>query len=162
MNRCRYRCKSRFGGEGKTYSAHKPKVVCCRCNPLRSLTRCLPVAPSSTYHSFSLLIPLPANAHIGVRCCLRTQTRTHGLTVTHRYLRGFFLAVVPMWAWLLASVCLVLIWLHKLHQRRGFTLNRIFGLFIGWTLHAQSYLMSHVLEDRKGSDLSRVWLNTYV
>ncbi len=122
----------------------------------------LPITLSSTYQSFSLFIPLPANAHIGVLCCLCTQTCTHALTVTCQYLWGFLLAVVPERAWLLGSVCLVLIWLHKLHQRRGFTLNRIFGLFIGWTLHAESYLMSHVLEDRKGSDLSWAWLNVYV
>lgn len=121
-----------------------------------------PIIPTSTYQSFSLFIPLHANAHIGVLCCLYTQTYTHALTVTHQYLWGFLLAMVPVWAWLLGSVCLVLIWLHKLHQQRGFTLNRIFGLFIGWTLHVESYLMSHVLDDRKGSDLSRAWLHVYV
>lgn len=142
--------------------AHWPKVVHCSCSPLRFCTLCLPIISSSTYQSFSLLILLPANAHIGVLCCLCTQTCSHALRVAHQYLWGFLLAVVPVWAWLLGSICLVLIWLHKLHQQRGFTLNRIFGLFIGWTLHAESYLMSHVLEDRKGSGLSWAWLNVYV
>lgn len=82
-----------------------------------------------------------ARAHKHIRTCP---------TVTHQYLWGFLLAVVPAWAWLLGSVCLVLNWLHKLHQRRGFTLNGIFGLFIGWTLQAESYLMRHVSKRQRG------------
>ena len=63
--------------------------------------------------------------------CLHTATHahTHTPTVTCQYQLGFLLAVVPARAWLLGSVCLVLIWLHELHRRRGFTLNRIFGAF---------------------------------
>lgn len=62
-------------------------------------------------------------------------------TVTHQYLRGFLLAVVPARAWLFASVCLVLNWLRELHRRRGFTLNGIFGGFY-W-----SNLTSRILSD---------------
>lgn len=124
------------------------KLMCCSCNPLRFLRLCLSIILSSMDQSFSLFIPLPANAHIGVSCCPCTQTRCP--TVTHQYLWSFLLAVVPAWTWLLGSVCLVLNWLHKLHQRRGFTLNGIFGLFIGWTLQAESYLMRHVSIRQRG------------
>lgn len=82
--------------------------------------------------------------------------------MTCQYLWGFLSTGVPVGVWLLGSVCLVLIWLYNLHQQRGFTLSRIFGLFIGWTRQTKSYLMSYVSENRKGSDWSRVWLEVYM
>lgn len=121
------------GNEIKTLMyehTHTQQRLCVAAATRSDPRHSLPITPSSTYQSFSLFIPLPANAHIGVLCRLRAPNmHTHIHTVTRQYLWGFLLAVVPVWAWLLGSVCLVLIWLHKLHQRRGFTLNRIFGLF---------------------------------
>ena len=106
-----------------------------------------PLLRAGTYQSLGLFTPCLLMLTLGF---FAACAHTHSLTATHQYLWGSFLAVVPVRAWLLGSVCLVLIWLHKLHHRRGFTLNRIFELFIGRTLKAESYLMSRVLEDRKG------------
>lgn len=53
------------------------KLMCCSCNPLRFLSLCISIILSSMDQSFSLFIPLPANAHIGVSCCQCTQTYTH-------------------------------------------------------------------------------------
>jgi len=93
-----------------------------------------------------------------VACAQDNAHRHRNKTV---YLWVFLLAVV-LWAWQLGNVCLVLIWLHKIHQKRGFKLNRIFWLFIGWTSHTESYLMRHIWKVRRGSDSSWVYLNVHV
>lgn len=149
---------SRFVAKGKKIYKNitcehihtEQKLMCCSCNPLRFLRSAFPLYWAAWIRalvcSFPCLLMLTlgfhaARAHKHIRTCP---------TVTHQYLWSFLLAVVPAWTWLLGSVCLVLNWLHKLHQQRGFTLNGIFGLFIGWTLQAESYLMRHVSIRQRG------------
>lgn len=86
----------------------------------------------------SPFIPLPADAHTGAFRRLWTHTYTNSQWHTHIY-------CASCWQWSrcahdgLGSVCcLVLIWLHKFHQHRGFTLNRIFWGFLLLRLHTQN------------------------